>query len=137
MSWPNLSQALVTSFSGLLRAVFPASPSDLHRPLFRAKYGFWECGLQSKHPKCPILDFASLGSQHPSPDVKNPLQFRTELLARNDHITRCQKCLFSRLPDIMYRNSFLHFLAEIWPKKITSRDGCQYHPGRNYYKIIP
>ena len=63
-----------------------------------------------------------MGSQHPSPDVKNPLQFRTELLARNSHITCCQKCLFSRLPDIMYRNAFLHFWAEIWPKKITSRD---------------
>ena len=24
----------------------------------------------------------------------------------------------------MYRNQFWRFLAEIWPKKITSRDGC-------------
>ena len=24
----------------------------------------------------------------------------------------------------MYRNNFWRFLAEIWPKKITSRDGC-------------
>ena len=24
----------------------------------------------------------------------------------------------------MYRNNFWRFLAEIWPKKTTSRDGC-------------
>ena len=55
------------------------------------------------------------------------------------------KCLFKRLPDVIYRNNFYHvmpkclfkrlpdvickiipcvFFAEIWPEKITSRDGC-------------
>ena len=45
-------------------------------------------------------------------------------LDRNYHITGCQKCLFSRLPDVIARNNFWPFFAEIWPRKITSRDGC-------------
>ena len=35
-----------------------------------------------------------LGSQHPSPDVENPLQLRAAILAGNNHITICRKCLF-------------------------------------------
>ena len=63
-------------------------------------------------------------SQHPSPDVKNPLQFRTEILARNDHITRCQKCLFSRLQDVRFVTTSGVFLGFSLPKNIASRDGC-------------
>ena len=51
-----------------------------------------------------ILTLEFLGSQHPSPNVKNPLPLRAQILARNYHITWCQKCLFWRLPDVMFRN---------------------------------
>ena len=33
------------------------------------------------------LGEGNLGSQHPSPNVKNPLPLRAELLARNYHVT--------------------------------------------------
>ena len=42
-----------------------------------------------------------MGSQHPSPSVKNFPQLCTANLARNDHITRCRKYLFKRLKDVM------------------------------------
>ena len=38
-----------------------------------------------------------MGSQHPLPNAKNALQLWAECLARNYHVTWCQKCLFQRL----------------------------------------
>ena len=41
----------------------------------------WTTGCSGHH--------MSLKDQHPSPDVKNPLPLRADILARNDHITGC------------------------------------------------
>ena len=48
-----------------------------------------------------LVSAVLIGSQHPSANVKNPLNIRAANPARNDHITWCQKCLFWRLQEVM------------------------------------
>ena len=58
-----------------------------------------------------------MGSQHPSTNVK-PFATSNCKLTMNDHITSCQKCLFSRLKtscNVIVSGAFLGIL---WLKKI-------------------
>ena len=64
-----------------------------------------------------------MGSQHPSPNVKNPLRIRAanwlEIITSRDAKSACfqgSKMLCTEIISC--------FFARILPKKITSRDGC-------------
>ena len=65
-----------------------------------------------------------MGSQHPSPDVKNPLQISAanwlEIITSRDAKSACFQGSQTSCTEIISGV----FFAEIWPKKITSRDGC-------------
>ena len=61
---------------------------------------------------------------YPSPNVKTPLPFWAEILARNYHISWCQKWLFWRLQDVMFATILTFFSTSFWRKNIASRDGC-------------
>ena len=56
--------------------------------------------------------------------LKKLWNFRNANLARNHHITWCQSACFKGFQTSCTEKNFWHFLAEIWPEKITSRDGC-------------
>ena len=70
----------------------------------------------------PHNDYA--GCQHPSPDVKNPLRIRAENWLEIITLRDAKSARFkgSRTPCTEIISGI--FLAKIWPKKITSRDGC-------------
>ena len=65
-----------------------------------------------------------MGSQHPSPNVKNPLRIRAEnwleTITSRDAKSACFQGSQTSCTEIISGI----FLAKIWPKKITSRDGC-------------
>ena len=57
-----------------------------------------------------VLQTSLLGSQHRSPNVKNPLQLRAKNLARNYHITWCPpSACFLWLQDVMWCDNLLFF----------------------------
>ena len=77
-----------------------------------------------KHPGagrcCPFL-----GGQHPSPDVKNPLPNSSrkawlEIITSRDAKSACFQGSQTSCTEIISGGVF----AKIWPKKITSRNGC-------------
>ena len=68
-----------------------------------------------------ILD-GQMGSQHPSPNVKNLWTFETqiwlEMITSRDAKSACfEGSQTSEIKSCV-------FFAKIWPKKMTSRDGC-------------
>ena len=66
-----------------------------------------------------------LGSQHPSPNVKNLRNFKTRIWLENYYIHVMPKVLvFKGSQTSCTEKKSCMFFAKIWPKKITSRDGC-------------
>ena len=65
-----------------------------------------------------------MGSQHPSPNVKNLCNFETqiwlEIITSRDAKSACFKGFQTSCTEIVPGV----FCAKIWPKKTTSRDGC-------------
>ena len=65
-----------------------------------------------------------MGSQHPSPNVKNLLRIRAanwlEIITSRDAKSTCFQGSQTSCPEIISGV----FFAKIWPKRITSRDGC-------------
>ena len=66
----------------------------------------------------------NMGSQHPSPNVKNPLRIRAanwlEIITSRDAKSACFQGSQTSCTEIISGVLF----AKIWPKKITSRHGC-------------
>ena len=64
------------------------------------------------------------GSQHPSSNVKNPLQpVRTATwLELSRHAM--PKVLIFKAQDIMRCDSFWLFVCLLWPRKVATPDGC-------------
>ena len=65
-----------------------------------------------------------MGSQHPSPNVKNLCNFETqiwlEIITSRDAKSACFKGSRTSCREII----FGIFGGKFWPEKITSRDGC-------------
>ena len=66
-----------------------------------------------------------MSSQHPSPNVKNPLRLRTpnwpEMITSRD----ATRCLFKRLHVVMWCDNFWCFSGMFWPTKIASTQKLQ------------
>ena len=65
-----------------------------------------------------------MGSQHPSPNVKNLWNLETQIWLEMITSRDAESACFKGSQTSCTENNFLRFFAEIWPKKITSRDGC-------------